>query len=297
MNRAKGAAGSKPPEKQQPTKRARDREQPVKRSRDRELESATAAHYEDPAYYAKTYQGRVDDVRYYVELAREIGEVIELGCGNGRILLPSARAGAKAFGVDLSREMLDDLAARVSREPEEIRARLEWKRGDMREVRLGEKAALVTCPFNAFLHLYEREDVERFLATVRAHLAPRGTLVFDVSIPVADELARDPRRAYHAPRFRYPGLGSEQGEIVKYTERFDYDALRQILFVTMEFTPVGGESSWVTPLAHRQFYPQELEALLHYNGFEIVERYGDFDRSELTRESPSMIVHARAKRV
>ena len=44
----------------------------------------------------------------------------------------------------------------------------------------------------------------------------------------------------------------------------------------MEFEPNGGEL-FMTPLAHRQFFPAELEALLHYNGFSIEKLEGDFD--------------------
>ena len=258
--------------------------------RDRELEAGTSAHYEDPAYYTKNYRGRVEDVRYYVDLAKLAGRVVEFGCGNGRITIPSARAGAEMFGVDLSPAMLDDLKTKLASLPREVAARIKTKLGDMRTVRFaGVRAPLVTCPFNAFLHLYERVDVERFLETVRAHLEPRGTLVMDVSIPSPEELARDPNRAYGTPPFTYPEVGK-----VKYTERFDYDSLRQILFVAMEFHPVSGAASWMTPMAHRQFYPRELEALLHYNGFEIVAQYGDFDGSELSRASITQIVHARA---
>ncbi len=52
----------------------------------------------------------------------------------------------------------------------------------------------------------------------------------------------------------------------------------------------------MTPLAHRQFYPQELEALLHYNGFAITERYGDFFRGPLRSTSDTMVLHCRARR-
>jgi hypothetical protein len=41
----------------------------------------------------------------------------------------------------------------------------------------------------------------------------------------------------------------------------------------------------VAPLSLRYIFPQEMEALLHYNGFEIVEQYGDFDRNPVTDES------------
>jgi SAM-dependent methyltransferase len=263
--------------------------------RDREIEAGTAAHYEDPAYYTETYRPRVDDVRYYVALSRARGgPVLEYGCGNGRITLPMARAGAAVTGVDRSAPMLADLRAILRAEPAEVRRRVALRRGDMRRARLGRRFPLVVCPFNAFLHLYERRDVERFLERVREHLAPRGELVFDVSMPDPAELARDPSRPYFAPRFRYPEPGGK-GPLVRYAERFDYDRLRQVLFVGMEFTPVDGAESWMTPLAHRQFYPQELEALLHYNGFTVTERYGDFFRGPLASSSPTMVLHARAR--
>ena len=39
----------------------------------------------------------------------------------------------------------------------------------------------------------------------------------------------------------------------------------------------------------RLVYPQEIEALLHYNGLAIRDAYGDWDRRPLTGESPRMI--------
>jgi hypothetical protein len=81
--------------------------------------------------------------------------------------------------------------------------------------------------------------------------------------------------------------------MVRYSERFDYDRLRQILFVSMEFAPDDGQSTWTTPLAHRQFYPQELEMLLHYNGFTVTERYGDFACGPLRSESETILLHCR----
>lgn len=268
--------------------------------RDRELEAGTKAHYEDPAYYTKTYRDRTGDVRFYVDrAAARGGPVLEYGCGNGRITLPIARFGVDITGVDLSTSMLGDLRGRLKREPDDVRRRVRLRRGDMRSTRLGRRYPLVICPFNAFLHLYTREDVERFLARVHEHLTPKGELIFDVSIPEPSELARNPDRAYFAPRFIYPSSGDAGGgggQMVRYSERFDYDKLRQVLFVAMEFIPTDGSERWMTPLAHRQFYPQELEALLHYNGFEITARFGDFDASLPTPESAQLILVCRARR-
>lgn len=274
---------------------------------DAELRAGSSAHYEDPAYYTQAYRGRTIDVRYYEALARRRrGPVLEYGCGNGRITLPIARAGVEIVGVDASAPMLADLRARLAREPEAVRRRVAVRRGDMRSARLGRRFPLVLCPFNTFLHLYTHRDVERFLARAREHLAPGGELVLDVSIPDVSLLARRPDRPCASPRFRYPlsadpagaggRAGARKGPLVRYRERFDYDPIRQILFVAMEFEPVGGGEPWMTPLAHRQFFPRELETILRCAGFAIRGWYGDFEPRPPAPDDATLVVHCRAAR-
>ena len=64
----------------------------------------------------------------------------------------------------------------------------------------------------------------------------------------------------------------------------------------MEYEPVGDPAgAWMTPLAHRQFFPQEWEALLHYNGFEVVRLDGDFMGGPLTSMSDVMVWQTRLR--
>jgi len=261
---------------------------------DLELDAGSRAHYEDPVYYTATYRRRIDDVQYYVTQAtRSGGPMLEYGVGNGRIALPVARHGVSVTGVDQSRAMLADFRERIRLERDDVRARVTVRTGDMRSVRLSSRFPLVVCPFNAALHLYTRRDVERFLARVHAHLTPRGTFIADLAVPSFVDLMRDPARAFRGSNFRHP----TRGELVRYTERFDYDCIRQVLFVTTDFEPVGKpEAAWALPLAHRQFFPQEWEALLHYNGFVVDAVYGDFHGGPLTRSSDVMVWHARRKK-
>jgi len=266
----------------------------IRFSRDAELEAGSDAHYTDPRYYASTYASRDEDVGYYVTLALERGgPVLEYGCGNGRILLPLARSGLEVMGVDRSAPMVSDLRMRLKLEHPEARRRVRLRRGDMRSWRVAERFPLVLCTFNTFLHLYTRQDVERFCARVLAHLTPRGRFVVDVSVPVPEELARTPDKLQRTPRFKHPSTG----EVVRYGERFDYDPLRQVLLVSMEFEPKGRpKDAWMTPLAHRQFFPQELEALLHYNGLEVVDVHGDFVRAAPEQDAAELVYHCRRRR-
>ncbi len=253
-------------------------------------DDGASGHYTDPAYYSKTYKDRRHDIDYYVRLARESkGPVLEYGVGNGRIALHVARAGIELFGVDLSRPMLDDFEARLKLEPKQVRARVSLAQGDMREYELGRRVPLVYAPFNCFLHLYTRPDVEAFLARVRAHLAPGGRFVFDFSVPHGEDLSRDPERSYGSPRIRHPTTG----ELVRYAERFEYDRLRQLLLIWMEFEPEEGGKPWKVPLTHRQYFPREVEALLHYNGFSDIFFTADFTDQPADQWVDSMVVSCR----
>jgi SAM-dependent methyltransferase len=250
-------------------------------------DAGATEHYADPLYYTKTYKERTHDVEYYAKLARRSkGPVLEYGIGNGRVALAIARAGVQVTGIDLSQPMLDSLAAQLKTLPKQLQSRVRSHQGDMRQLKLGQCFPLIVAPFNCVLHLYERSDMEAFLARVREHLAPGGRFVFDFSVPHGEDLSRDPEKAFGAPRIRHPTTG----ELTRYAERFEYDRLRQLLLIKMEFSPEGTSKPWTVPLTHRQYFPREMEALLHYNGFTDIFFTADFTDQPADQHVDSMVV-------
>ena len=255
-------------------------------------DAGATEHYADASYYTKTYKSRTHDVEYYAKLARRMkGPVLEYGIGNGRVALAIAKAGVHVTGIDLSQPMLDSLAEQLKTLPKQLRARVAFRQGDMREVTLGERFPLVIAPFNCVLHLYTRPDMEAFLARVREHLAPGGRFVFDFSVPHGEDLSRDPDKAFGAPRIKHPTTG----QLTRYAERFEYDRLRQLLLIEMEFSPEGDAKPWTVPLTHRQYFPREMEALLHYNGFSDIFFTADFSDEAADQHVDSLVVSCTVK--
>ena len=248
-------------------------------------------HYEDPAYYEHAYRERQADVGFYEDAAKEFGgPILEYGVGSGRIALSIARAGLDITGIDLSAPMLRAFKQRLSSEGQEVADRVTLKRGDMRNVRLKARFPLIIAPFNTVLHLYTRTCMERFLERVRRHLRRGGRFLFDFSVPRPADLGADTERWYGGPRFRHP----TSGEVVKYRERFFYDPLHQVLSMWMRFTPKSGKHSYV-PLTHRQYFPQEMETLLHYNGFTDIRFRSDFQDELPHAATDTLVVSCRAK--
>jgi SAM-dependent methyltransferase len=255
------------------------------------LERGAQDHYADPAFYTRAYRSRRRDIEFYVERAiRSGGPVLEYGVGNGRVALPIARAGIAIVGLDASVPMLADLERRARHLPAAARARISWVRADMRSARLDARFQLVIAPFNTILHLYERRDLERFLDGVRTHLAPGAPFVFDYSVPIAGDLGTDSDCWRSAGTVRAPGTS----ERARYRERFDYDPLRQVLTVEMEFEPVSGAPASRTVLTHRQYFPREMEALLRHNGFANHRFTADFTKETPDSSVDSLVIEAHA---
>jgi SAM-dependent methyltransferase len=251
------------------------------------------ALYERPLYYDHAYKRHNHDLQFYVAQARKAhGPVLELGAGTGRVTLALARAGVSVVGLDQSRDMLAQARARIEREPQIVRDLIELRAGDLRSARLRRRFSLVIAPFNLFMHLYTRRDLERGLATVSAHLAPGGKFVFDVLVPDLGALRRDPARVYRCR----PVYDPTDGKHHAYGESYAYDAVQQVQNVRMMFQRLDRpEIERTTPLSLRCYFPEELSALLHYNGFSVTARYGDFAGGPLTSESESQIIVARTR--
>lgn len=224
-----------------------------------------SALYAEPSYYDKTYRRRTADVEYYVAvLSKRPGSVLELGAGSGRVTLPLARAGLRVTAVDTSAAMLAALQTKLCAEPAAVQRRVQVVEGDMRTVRVGQRFDWVIAPFNTVLHLYTADDVAGFFATATAHLKPRaGQLVFDYATPRPKDLCLDPERWFKGGRLRHPVTGLW----VRYSERFHYSPQRQILSVWSRFEPENGQPAFEVLLTHRQFFPQEMQALLRCHGF------------------------------
>ena len=259
------------------------------------LRHGTESHYLDARLYDHTYARRKHAGRFNGESAGEFGgPILERGAGSGRGAIALARAGHQVVAVDRMEPMLARLRERLARQPLAVRERVTIVKGDLLKLRLRRRFRLVIAPFNVFMHLYRREDVEAALATCRAHLMPReGRLVFDVLMPDFRAFVRDPHRQYRAR----PIVDPTDGRKWEYGEQFQFDPATQVQMVTSVLrSPDDPGDLRVLPLAHRQFFPAELEALLHYNGFEMIERWGDFRRGPLSVDGESQVIVGRAGR-
>jgi SAM-dependent methyltransferase len=118
----------------------------------------------------------VDDVQWYVSLARDAAEpIVELAVGTGRVAIPIAReTGKRVIGIDRSAAMLAVARERAAGLPVELRE------GDMRELALEQPVELIICPFRSLLHLRTWADKRQLFERVAAALQPGGRFAWNV---------------------------------------------------------------------------------------------------------------------
>ncbi len=224
---------------------------------------------------------------FYLSFAREVGgPVLELGCGTGRMTIPLAEQGFEITGLELAPGMLALAREKAGSLP------IEWVEADARDFHLNRKFNFMFENGCVFMHMLTNADQQAFLAGVHEHLAPGGRFVLSLFFP---HLAYLQNELEEKEWFTYQ---DNRGRTVRVCGTEQYDELRQVKLETAIrhiLNADGSETVHVAPLSLRYTFPQEMETLLDGAGFEVVERYGGPDRSELTNTSQYLVYVCKLK--
>lgn len=223
-------------------------------------------------YYDSYVKDFSADLAGYLEAARGAEAVVELGCGSGRVLEPLLAAGARVSGVDISDEMLAKARARLAKPLAE--GRLDLLNHDLAAAPLEGVFDLALVTFYTFNYLLERP--ERFLANLRACLAPGGLAMLDLFYPRSK---RDPQIDGQWTQDRL----EHRGRTVAVRERRSWLPRKGVEERVQVFD--DGESLREVATVRRYYPPAELGALLAAAGFAAVEfapGYGKPWREALT---------------
>jgi SAM-dependent methyltransferase len=248
--------------------------------------------------YVVPYRDR-QDVEFFVELARESkGPVLEIGCGTGRVLIPTARAGIEIVGLDTSAAMLAVCRQKLAREGDKVRARVHLLEGDMRAFDLGREFRLVTIPFRPFQHLPTIEDQRACLGCIHRHLVPGGRLVLDIFNPSLAYLTEDrylDELQNVEPVFTMPD-GRKVLRRHRIVSRDLFNQLQEVEMVYCVTYPDGREERLSHRFRMRYLFRFEAEHLLARSGFEVEQVYADYDKSPYGSKNPGELIMLARKR-
>jgi len=237
------------------------------------------------------------DIEFFVQTAQDSGgPVLEVGCGTGRVLLPTAQAGITITGLDISKFMLDVCRQKLAVEPTEVQDRVTLVEGDMREFDLGTTFSLVTTPFRPFQHLLTTEDQIKCLECIYTHLVPGGFLILDIFNPSLTHLTMDNlgEEKDIEPEFTTPeGIRVQRKD--KIVARDYFRQVQDVELIYYLTHPDGKREQIVHAFPMRYLFRYEAEHLLARCGFEVVELYSDYRKNPLGASYPGELIFLAKK--
>jgi SAM-dependent methyltransferase len=242
-----------------------------------------------PDLYDLMHAEYVDDIRFFEEFAGTLGgeqQVLELGCGTGRLLVPLLDGGAKVTGLDASPEML-----RVARERLVLYGdRVTLVEGDMRRFALDTVFDLVIVGLNTFMHMLTTHDQLACLDSIRKHVRQGGLVILDLANPHA--VMRDTPLGVVQHRFtkRVPRDSETSVTLWSNTVASTASQLTQTTLFFDEVSQSTGQIRRTTSnVLLRLIYRYELELLLHRAGFSVRSLYGDYESSPFDDDSERLL--------
>ncbi|MFN8443532.1 MAG: class I SAM-dependent methyltransferase [Caldilineaceae bacterium] len=224
---------------------------------------------------------KIDDT-ILLDLARQSqGPILELGCGYGRITIPLAQRGVQNLtGLELSSSSLVYARARAGNLP------IRWVEADVRDFHLNRHYAFIFARGDVFNFMLTRLDQEAMLACVHQHLADGGQFLFD-NMPIhPTQMVDEPEdRAWYT-------LTHPNGRQIYVSGRGWFDHIQQWYIQRCHEHWDSADGELVRPprtITLRYIMPQDLETLLHYNGFKVVARYSDYKGDPISQAEPSYI--------
>jgi SAM-dependent methyltransferase len=224
----------------------------------------------------------VVDIPFYIEYAKkQKGIILELGCGTGRVSIELAKAGFYVTGLDLSEKMLEMYKNKLIELPNNIKNKIDIVKGNMANFALGKKYSLIIAPFRAFQALTEETDIKNCLNLIIKHLDANGIFIINVFRPykTLDEIWCT------GEAIQWERDNPKKGvRVIKKDVREKIDTIKQIIYPKFVYEVIdkdGNIEKYTEELELKYYYYEQLKKILLENGFEIIEKFGWYDKTEI----------------
>jgi len=221
--------------------------------------------------------------------ARTGAQILELGCGTGRVAIPVAKTGARVIGIDRSESMLARGHARVRRA--KIGARVSLIRGDIRYLPFPDQSfPLVMAPYGILQSLLDEKVLTATLKEVERVLTRGGTFGLELvaDLPAWDEYSN--KVTFRSPK-------GPHGKPIVLIESVKQDRRNHITRFEQEFVEGRGKSATRRKfsLAFRTVSVPQMVHRLEKAGFEVSSLLGDYQGGPWDMRADVWIILARPK--
>ncbi|WP_433594920.1 class I SAM-dependent methyltransferase [Lysinibacillus xylanilyticus] len=242
--------------------------------------SGNLEKYKNPIEYDVLHENYNVDLHFIENLLSNNNDtIIELACGTGRLAIPLAKQGFNVYAVDIHEGMLQLAIEKAKKQNVHVHFSMQ----DCTQLQLPISSNFIYMTGNAFQHFLSNESQNALFQSVKQHLQPRGEFVFNTRNALLSELSI-------VDEYEESSVNSK-GEKLTIQHREEYDPITQIL--TCRSINKLEDATFEDSIRLRYTYPMEMKRLLEQNGFELLHIYGSWNKSDFTKDSLAMIIHAR----
>lgn len=237
----------------------------------------------DLIYNAKMYDGLntfLNDLPFYRKWMPKNpdAKILELCCGSGRLTIPLAEE-FNICGVDNSKSMLATAKLKASK----ANLKIDFIEADIRTLDLPKRYDLIFIPFNSIHHLYQNNDLFETLNVVKKHLKNDGLFLLDCYNPNMHYIVQNENNLEHIASYCI-----EDSRNVTIKQQMRYEPKTQINRIQWHYY-IDDAFDSIQNLDMRMYFPQELDAYLKFNGFDVMHKFGNFEEETFSDASEKQI--------
>ena len=250
---------------------------------DQDIRDKAAAYFDitPPAF---------DDLPFYrSQVKNPEAQVLELGCGTGRVLVPLAAHCATIQGIDISRAMLDRCRAKIDEAGIGDKAQVDEQ--DITRFSLKRRFDLVIAPNRVFQRMQTDEQVDRLFSCIGFHLRTGGVCILNAGNPESDRETLV-RTWVNPAAVMLWERDVEEGRLKHFERRGSLDHDPLVLHPELIYRLNRKDSTYdqvTVRLSLRCWYPDEFLNLIKNHGYQVVDSWGGY-QGEAYGEGPELVV-------
>lgn len=232
------------------------------------------------AIYDLSCRGVEGDVDFFIQKAKKAkGDILEVGCGTGRIYLElRKKAGVNVIGIDNSEKMLSLLEKKAK----SMGVSTEVYFQSVTELFAETRYDLILLPYRMFMHLYETEDQLKVLKKLGEALLKDGEIIIDLFNPDMNRIMQ---------KYSFVLLDTRPEGLIWLWEEFDIE--RQVVKNIFKVERINADGviteTTVKEFQARWFFFKEFENLVKSANLKVVQIYSDYYGNKFTGTEDKMI--------